>query len=131
MSENIEAIFESNDTSFAKEFQDKVRTIHEYFDKDKDGYLNFEELSNLQRYTSGSEMEKSVYHHLCQIFGSTPNRGLSIDHLRLTYSSDGANIDEDFEKVFGKGSTESSKASIDDDEIIVVGEGGVDISPNH
>lgn len=129
MSENLEALFESKSTSFAKEFQDKVRAIHEFFDKDTDGYLNFEELSNLQLYTSGSEMDKSVYHHLCQIFGSTPKQGLSLDHLRLTYSSDGANIEEDFEKVFGKEAADRSKISTHD-EIIEVGEGGVDISPN-
>lgn len=129
MSETIEALFESSSTSFANEFQDKVRAIHEFFDKDADGYLNFQELSNLQLYTSGSEMDKNVYHHLCQIFGTTPKQGLSIDHLRLTYSSDGANIEEDFEKIFVK--EESSKTSIQDDEVIEVGEGGVDISPNH
>jgi hypothetical protein len=47
----------------------------------------------------------------------------------LTYSSDGANIEEDFEKVFGKEAADRSKISTHD-EIIEVGEGGVDISPN-
>lgn len=127
MSQNLEPLFQS-DSSFAKEFRDKVRLIHEHFDKDQDGYLNFKELSNLQFYTSGSTVDSNSYGHLCKIFGTDPNQGLSLDHLRLTYSSVGANIDDDFAKVF-----EESRRNIRMDQadgVFEVGEGGVDISPS-
>ena len=125
------ALFESSD-SFAAEFMDKVRAIHEHFDKDKDGYLNFEELSSLQLITSGAEMEGKQYGMVCQALRCRPSQGLPLDALKLTYAADGADVDQDFKKVFGKTGKKKpeEKAEIEDDGIIEVGEDVVDISPD-
>ena len=127
------AIFESSE-SYSAGFMDKVRAIHEHFDKDKDGFLNFEELSSLQLVTSGAEMDGTQFGMVCQAIGCRPSQGLGLDALKLTYAA-GANVDEDYDKVFGnagkrhnenKGAVQNKEV----DEIIEVGEGGVDISPD-
>eukprot|EP00551_Chaetoceros_affinis_P014176 CAMPEP_0203688894 /NCGR_PEP_ID=MMETSP0091-20130426/1412_1 /ASSEMBLY_ACC=CAM_ASM_001089 /TAXON_ID=426623 /ORGANISM="Chaetoceros affinis, Strain CCMP159" /LENGTH=154 /DNA_ID=CAMNT_0050558453 /DNA_START=172 /DNA_END=636 /DNA_ORIENTATION=+ len=118
-------------TSFAEQFIDKTRAIHEHFDKNKDGFLNFDELSSLQLCTSGEILDGNMYQALCQGLGCQPNKGLSLDGLKLTYASEGTNLDEDYEKIFGdkvKGSTKERKAKGDDDGVYEVGEDGVDIS---
>jgi hypothetical protein len=125
------AIFESSD-SFAADFMDKVSAIHEHFDKDKDGFLSFEELASLQLVTSGSEMDGTQYGIVCQAFGCRPSQGLGIDALKLTYAA-GASVDEDYEKVFGKGGKKSKsnlspKNNSGEDDVIEVGDGIVDIS---
>ena len=95
------AIFTSDTTEdggqmvhFAEQFKDKVRAIHEHFDKNKDGFLNFEELSNLQLATSGQVLESTMYAYLCQGLNCQPDKGLGLDGLKLTYASEGANIGE-------------------------------------
>ena len=81
---------------FAEQFKDKVRAIHEHFDKNNDGFLNFEELSNLQLCTNGQALDSTMYGYFCQGLGCQPNKGLSLDVLKLTYASEGANIGELF-----------------------------------
>jgi len=125
------ALFQSSD-SFAMEFMDKVRLIHEHFDRDNDGFLNFEELSSLQLITSGAEMDGTSFGMVCQMLGCKPSQGLGIDALKLTYAAQGASVDEDYEKVF-QASTANAKKKADgnkEDDVIEVGEGDViDISP--
>lgn len=125
------ALFQSNE-SFAVEFVDKVRRIHEHFDKDKDGFLNFQELSSLQLITSGADMDGSMFGMVCQTLGCRPSQGLTLDALKLTYAAPGASVDEDYEKVFQATVTADSKKKEDEeDDIIEVGDGGViDISPD-
>jgi|AntRauTorckE5430_2_1112549.scaffolds.fasta_scaffold41043_1 hypothetical protein len=127
------ALFQSSD-SFAVEFMDKVRLIHEHFDKDNDGFLNFEELSSLQLITSGAEMDGSSFGMICQALGCKPSQGLGLDALKLTYAAQGANVDEDYEKVFQASTTGAKKkadGNDEDDGVIEVGDGGViDISPD-
>ena len=62
---------------------------------------------------------------------------VSLEALKFTYASEGADIEKDFEKVFGKeGESKKEKASKDEkpkeDEDVVyeVGADGVDISDN-
>ncbi len=85
-------------TSFAEEFVDKTRAIHEHFDLNKDGYLNFDELSSLQLCTSGQTLDSNMYAYLCQGLGCQPDKGLSLDGLKLTYASEGTNLGEDSSK---------------------------------
>ena len=75
--------------SFAEQFVDKIRAIHEHFDKNKDGYLNYDELSSLQLCTSGQTLDSTMYGYLCQGLGCQPDKGLSLDGLKLTYASEG------------------------------------------
>ena len=82
--------------NFAEQFMDKVRAIHEHFDKDKDGFLNFQELSSLQLYTSGQALDGTMYGYICQAFGSQPSKGLSLNELKLTYAAEGTNAGEFF-----------------------------------
>ena len=121
------ALFTGNcSETFAEQFKDKVRAIHEHFDQDKDGHLNYKELSSLQLCTSGNPMEEEVYLMVCRGLGCHPSKGLALDHLKLTYATEGTNLEEDYEKVFGE--QKGSKAV--EDGVIEVGEGGVDISPD-
>ena len=125
------ALFESND-SFAVEFVDKVKRIHEHFDKDKDGFLNFQELSSLQLITSGADMDGTMFGMVCEALGCRPSQGLSLDALKLTYATPGSGVDEDYEKVFhATVAADSNKKDDKEDDVIEVGDGGViDISPD-
>ena len=78
--------------NFADQFKDKVLAIHEHFDKNKDGFLNFDELSALQLCTSGQVLDSTMYGYICQGLGCAPSEGLHLDGLKLTYASDGANV---------------------------------------
>lgn len=83
-------------TSFAEHFKDKVQAIHEHFDKNKDGFLNYEELSSLQLCTSGQVLDSTIYGYLCKELGCLPHQGLSLDGLKLTYASEGTSLGECF-----------------------------------
>jgi len=80
--------------SFAELFLDKIRALHEHFDKDKDGYLNFAELSSLQVCTSGNTMDRNTYAMVCKALACHPNQGVSIEALKLTYAAEGTDIGE-------------------------------------
>jgi len=132
-----DAVFQS----FADQFLDKVRAIHEYFDKDKDGYLNFVELSNLQLCTSGNRMDGNTYAMVCKTLGCPPNQGVNLEQLKFTYAAEGTDIEDDFRKVFGhtKGKKERKQQdtgsasvidAVNEENVIEVGEGVVDISPS-
>mmetsp|Transcript_4017 Transcript_4017/g.7473 ORF Transcript_4017/g.7473 Transcript_4017/m.7473 type:complete len:136 (-) Transcript_4017:1176-1583(-) len=127
------ALFQNDgDNSLAEGFRDKVASLHSHFDRDGDGYLNHSELRGLQLLTSGNDMHQGQYVMVCKSMGCDPSKGLGLDALRLVYASDGTSIEEDYLKVFGKAqSGESEKEtpiSEDDDDVLEVGEGGVDIS---
>mmetsp|Transcript_5140 Transcript_5140/g.6641 ORF Transcript_5140/g.6641 Transcript_5140/m.6641 type:complete len:148 (+) Transcript_5140:67-510(+) len=116
--------------SFAEQFKDKVRAIHERFDKNKDGFLNYDELSSLQLNTSGETMSEEIYVMVCRGLDCRPDKGLSLEGLRLTYASDGADLENDYEKVFGV-NNEKNSGKEDEDDVFEVGDhGGVDISPD-
>ena len=125
------AIFQDG-TTF--DMKSQVVAIHEHFDADGDGYLNYKELSSLQLITSGADMTQEQYKHVCTMLDCHPDKGLSLDALRLTYAAEGTNVEDDFKKVFPKGkvpakqSGAKQKAKDDEDDVIEVGEGGVDIS---
>ena len=128
------AIFQDG-TAF--DMKSQVVAIHEHFDADGDGYLNYKELSSLQLITSGADMTQEQYKHVCTMLDCHPDKGLSLDALRLTYAAEGTNVEDDFKKVFPKGKVLAkpsgvSKAKKDDndedDDVIEVGEGGVDVS---
>ncbi len=125
------ALFSSDDTSLAEGFRDKVAALHEFFDRDKDGFLNHSELRGLQLLTSGEEMNIPTYLMACKSIGCDPQQGISLDGLRLVYAAEGSNLEEDYLKVFPPKSEDTAKATDkeeDDDEVLEVGEDGVDIS---
>ncbi|KAL7542592.1 hypothetical protein ACHAXR_011929 [Thalassiosira sp. AJA248-18] len=146
------ALFQQDgDNSLAEGFRDKVASLHSFFDRDGDGYLNHTELRGLQLLTSGSDMHQGQYVMVCKSIGCDPREGISLDALKLVYASDGTsiasvvtpyadniqysttacykNVEEDYLKVFGnkESETEESHKSGEDD-VIEVGEDGVDIS---
>mmetsp|Transcript_15341 Transcript_15341/g.21369 ORF Transcript_15341/g.21369 Transcript_15341/m.21369 type:complete len:131 (-) Transcript_15341:20-412(-) len=130
----MSALFQNeDDQSFARAMADKVAAIHEYFDKDKDGHLNFQELRSLQLLTSGDDMDKEQFVAVCRVLDCHPSRGISLNALKLTYAADGANIAKDYDTVFPESSATSSKTEekTADDDVIEVGDGGVDISPDN
>ena len=86
--------------SFAEGFRDKVKVLFEHFDVDQDGYLNFDELSALQRATSTDRLTEPMYVMACQSLQCHPDTGLTVEALKFTYASDGADIEVDYAQVF-------------------------------
>merc|ERR1740130_1345143 len=102
--------------SFADGFRDKVKILFEKFDIDQDGRLNHDELASLQRVTSPEEepLTKKMYLMVCQSLVCHPDQGISLEALKFTYASDGADIDIDYDKVFnnnGDGNGKKTKKS--------------------
>eukprot|EP00591_Stephanopyxis_turris_P007058 CAMPEP_0195526152 /NCGR_PEP_ID=MMETSP0794_2-20130614/27051_1 /TAXON_ID=515487 /ORGANISM="Stephanopyxis turris, Strain CCMP 815" /LENGTH=123 /DNA_ID=CAMNT_0040656775 /DNA_START=37 /DNA_END=408 /DNA_ORIENTATION=+ len=119
---------DSNNNTIKK--SDMVRLLHEHFDKNKDGFLNFQELKSLQRETSGDNLDENSYVMVCRALDCHPNNGLTLDALLLTYASNGdANIEEDYLAVFPTKEIqkqEEPKGGVED--VFEVGDDGVDIS---
>mmetsp|Transcript_7739 Transcript_7739/g.16566 ORF Transcript_7739/g.16566 Transcript_7739/m.16566 type:complete len:134 (+) Transcript_7739:288-689(+) len=114
------------------DFRDKLVQLFERFDRDKDNYLNYPELKSLQYQTSGADMTIEQYKHVCIMLDCHPDRGVSVEALRLTYKAEGTDLDGDYEKVFGKDTEKKvlkkeAKKEVQD-EVLEVGEDGVDIS---
>jgi hypothetical protein len=127
----VKAIFEDGDEDFAEAFRDKVNAIHEHFDRDQDGCLNFHELKALQFQTSGNELESDQYVMVCKALGCHPDKGLSLPTLRLTYAADGTDLEHDYYIVFPerkKGQTKKKKEDDGEEEVFEVGADGFDIS---
>jgi hypothetical protein len=125
----MKALFEDGDEDFAEAFRDKVNAIHEHFDRDKDGCLNFHELAALQYRTSGIELGSDQYEMVCKALGCHPDKGVSVQTLRLTYAADGTDLEDDYYKVFPERKKEQKK-KVDDgkEEVYEVGNDGFDIS---
>jgi hypothetical protein len=123
------ALFSSNDTSLAEGFRDKVAALHSFFDRDRDGFLNHSELRGLQLLTSGEEMNVTTYLMACKSIGCDPQRGISLDGLRLVYAAEGSNLEDDYYKIFPAKREEPAKSTDKEEEdVLEVGEDGVDIS---
>ncbi|CAB9505091.1 expressed unknown protein [Seminavis robusta] len=105
-----------------------VQALHEHFDKDKDGFLNFKEIGALQEATSGDAMTENQYVMVCRTLQCQPGQGISLTALRLTYAAEGTSAEEDYTKVFGKSAKEVKSKEQHTDDIYEVGDGGVDIS---
>lgn len=105
--------------SFADGFRDQVRHLFEHFDQDHDGYLNFPELQALQAATTGttttddgsSTLTENMYVMACKALNCHPTTGLSLEALKFTYASDGADISKDFEAVFHADGTPKQRSS--------------------
>ncbi|KAL7453159.1 hypothetical protein ACHAXS_000294 [Conticribra weissflogii] len=114
------------------DFRDKLVHLFERFDHDKDKYLNYPELKSLQYQTSGADMTIEQYKHVCTMLDCHPDRGVSMEALRLTYKAEGTDLDGDYEKVFGKDiakiGLKKEAQKKEEEEILEVGEDGVDIS---
>lgn len=121
----------SDDTSFADGFCDKVAVIHDYFDKDEDEHLNFTEIATLQYVTSGTVMTEDQYVMVCRTLQCHPSKGLNLDMLRITYASDGADVDADYDKVFHTSDNQnrmSEETTNEKDLVYEAGKEGFDIS---
>jgi hypothetical protein len=125
---SVSALFSSDDTSLAEGFRDKVAALHEFFDRDKDGFLNHSELRGLPLLTSGEEMNVPTYLMACKSIGCDPQRGISLDGLRVVYAAEGSNLEEDYQKIFPAKREDPAKATEKEDDVLEVGEDGVDIS---
>jgi hypothetical protein len=105
-----------------------VQALHEHFDYDKDGFLNYREISALQEATSGEKMTEDMYVMVCRTLNCQPQEGIHLTALRLTYAAEGTNAEDDYTKVFGKSAKEVKSKEDHHDDIYEVGEDGVDIS---
>ena len=95
-------------TALSADQEQKVMALHYHFDADRDGYLSYHELQNLQQTTSGAAMSVHEYTMICHALNCEPREGISLDALRVTYASvqgEGgeANLDMDYDNVFGRG----------------------------
>ena len=144
--DNIENEREDEDEQQPMLMIDKVRAVHEFFDEDSDGFLNYWELRTMQIATSddSNDLGTNQYQLVCQALDCDPSKGIDIESLRLTYASGGeSNIENDFNTVIRlsneiqqKRLTEkertdlekSSKKEQDDDVIDVVPGKDIDIS---
>jgi alanyl-tRNA synthetase len=128
----LTALFQEDNHDFAEEFRDKVGALHEHFDRDGDGYLNFHELGDLQYKTSGSELDQDQYVMVCKALSCHPTKGIPVEALRLTYASEGTNLDDDYFKVFPERQKKKKEAAQKEqdggEKVYEVGPGGVDIS---
>ena len=89
----VDALFgKEDDNSLANGFRDKVAAIHSHFDRDRDGFLNHDELRGLQIITSGNDMHQGQYVMVCNSIGCNPSNGLSVEALKLVYAAEGSNI---------------------------------------
>ena len=95
--------------SFAEGFRDKVKVLFEHFDLDQDGYLNFDELYALQRATSSDRLTEPMYVMACQSLQCHPDTGLTVEALKFTYASDGADIEVDYAQVFSTKTKKNTK----------------------
>ena len=93
----VKALFEDDSNDFAEGFRDRVRILHEHFDADNDGLLSFAELSSLQKATAGVKLSEENYIMACRALDCHPSRGISLDALKLTYASEGADLGKDYE----------------------------------
>lgn len=137
---------------------DKVRAVHEFFDEDSDGFLNYWELRTMQMATESSadDLSTNQYQLVCEALDCAPNIGIDVESLRLTYASGGgSDVDHDFEimiqlaKKIALRKREQAKAEViaaeelqrekenkkqmekvEEDVIDVIPGQGVDISPN-
>ena len=82
---------------------DKVLAVHEHFDKDQDGFLNYFELRSLQICTSAgknadilNDMTQQQYEGICQALDCNPKQGVDVESLRLTYATGMSDVDRDF-----------------------------------
>ena len=78
---------------------DKVAKIFELFDQDRDGYLSFDELNALQIATSGNILPRQAWGAVITAFSCTA-QGPTVDHLRLTYKTQQADLNSDYQKCF-------------------------------
>ncbi len=84
---------------------DKLRAIFEHFDaKSKDGILDYDELAALQLATSGNKLTRDMFAQVCHAFRNQNEPkviGLTLEHIKLTYATRHAELEKDYEKVFG------------------------------
>ena len=63
----------------------KSDEIFDHFDRDQDGYLNFNELRALGRATGG-DLERNTYGAICQEIGADPSKGVTKALLLIMYT---------------------------------------------
>jgi hypothetical protein len=81
-----------DDDTSGELFRDKVRALLEHFDTDGDDHLSFVELGGLQKATSGEPLTEEMYVMACRALDCTPQQGISLEALKLTYAAEGADI---------------------------------------
>jgi len=89
---NMSALFYEDGDDDGELFRDKVRALLEHFDSDQDGYLSFPELGALQKATSGELLTEEMYIMACRALDCIPQKGISLDALKLTYAAEGSDI---------------------------------------
>jgi len=78
--------------------EQRAASVFRYFDEDRDGYLNHEELSELWKATSteGGELSASMFKAACQQANADPRQGLSVEALGQLYVEGFADLERHF-----------------------------------
>eukprot|EP00754_Rhynchopus_humris_P044436 Rhum_TRINITY_DN4156_c0_g2::Rhum_TRINITY_DN4156_c0_g2_i1::g.13116::m.13116 len=83
------------------DFDMQVRLIHQAFDQDRDGFLNFNEAATMQKVTDGEDMEESDFLELCTYLKvADAKKGVSESDLMRMYSD--PNIESNIAADLGK-----------------------------
>ena len=83
--------------------QRKSDAIFDKFDIDRDGLLNYRELSALGRATGG-DLPQPAYVSVCKEIGADPNKGVSRPLLLCIYTDAGlGDVHRDYNLIFGPG----------------------------
>ncbi|CAE7883296.1 unnamed protein product [Symbiodinium necroappetens] len=79
--------------------EQRAASVFRFFDEDRDGYLNYEELSELWKATStteGGELSASMFKAACQQANADPRQGLSVEALGQLYAEGFADLERHF-----------------------------------
>jgi len=104
-------------TERIKDPRQKVGAVLRYFDADRDGYLNQQELAQVWAATTGLELTEAQYLGACGKAGAEPGQGLDEAALHALYRQGLADLDADFavlqdlltQKLKHKGSSENEE----------------------
>ncbi|CAE7645769.1 unnamed protein product [Symbiodinium pilosum] len=80
--------------------EQRVASVFRFFDEDRDGFLNLEELSELWKATSTdterSELSAAMYKGACQQVDADPRHGLTVEALGQLYAEGFADLERHF-----------------------------------
>mmetsp|Transcript_76377 Transcript_76377/g.202825 ORF Transcript_76377/g.202825 Transcript_76377/m.202825 type:complete len:519 (-) Transcript_76377:24-1580(-) len=112
-------------TERIKDPKQKVGALLRYFDADRDGLLNREELGRLWAAMSDEELSDAQYAGACGKAGAEPEKGLEEEALATLYKEGLADLDAHFavlqellaKKVLGRRGKEQSEEAEDADKV--------------
>ena len=79
-----------------KSLEEKCAFMFAYYDKDKDGFLNFAELNQLQQDTEGEGMSEEDWTSFAEAIGYDVATGPNLEQFTGVYKTDMGDVDKDY-----------------------------------